>query len=177
MKEGIGVDLGLKEFAVCSNGVIFKNFNKLKKIKNLEKKQAECRTNFFRRKYEKKIEAERIKAINKIVKEMVSWKPKFIALETLNLSGCYKGIRENIAKEKFDYFYYKLKKECAPKGIEIRKIYQFYPSSKLCSNCGYKKEDLTLADRTYTCSYCGYSADRDFNASCNIRDCKRYTVE
>jgi len=201
---GIGIDLGIKEMAVCSNGVSFENINKTKKVRKVEKKlRREQRK--LSRKYESLKEREkqqkegratrqniqrqvlsvqrlhqqlyniRTDHINQTVNELVKTKPNYIAVEDLNVSGMMKNkhLSKAVAQQKFYEFRSKLESKCRMMGIEFRVIDRFYPSSKLCNKCGRKKNDLKLSDRTYQCE-CGYVADRDYNASMNIRDATKY---
>ena len=116
--------------------------------------------------------------LNKAVSELVKTKPKWITLEDLNVRGMMKNkhLSKAVAQQKFFEFRTKLTAKCKEYGIELRLVDRFYPSSKLCHKCGCIKSDLKLSDRTYTCSECGYTADRDFNASLNLRDCLTYQI-
>ena len=69
----------------------------------------------------------------------------------------------------------KLEAKCKELGIELRIVDRWYPSSKLCHECGCIKKDLKLSDRDYICE-CGYHADRDYNASLNLRDAVSYKI-
>lgn len=201
---GLGVDLGLKDFAIVSNGKIYKNINKTSKVRRLKKK-LRCEQRKLSRKYESfklrknlkgeatrqninkqlltvqrlnyKLSCLRTDYINKVVSTLVKTKPKFIAIEDLNISGMMKNrhFSKAIAQQKFFEFRTKLIYKCHIYGIELRLVDRFYPSSKICHNCGAIKKDLKLSDRIYKCS-CGYIADRDINASLNLRDCQTYTV-
>lgn len=203
---GIGIDLGLKNFAICSNGKIYKNINKGSQIRKLEKKlKREQRS--LSRKYEsykkqnkilkggatrQNIQKQKLKVqkfhqrlgnirtdyVNKVIAELVKTKPMWITIEDLNVSGMMKNRRlsKSIAQQKFFEFRVKLLAKCNEYGIELRVADRFYPSSKTCHKCGCIKSDLKLSDRIYTCSECGYTADRDFNASLNLRDCQTYRI-
>ena len=116
--------------------------------------------------------------INKVISELVKTKPKWITLENLNISGMMKNrhLSKAIVQQKFFEFRTKITAKCREYGIELRFVDRFYPSSKTCHNCGCIKPDLKLSDRIYTCSECGYTADRDFNASLNLRDCPTYQI-
>lgn len=202
---GLGVDLGLKDFAVYSNGKIYKNINKTSKVRRLEKK-LKRKQRKLSRKYDSfksrnnimkgvatrqninkqllivqrlnyKLSCLRIDYINKIVSKLVKIKPKFITIEDLNISGMMKNrhLSKAIAQQKFFEFRTKLIHKCHIYGIEPRLVDRFYPSSKKCYNCGAIKKYLKLSDRIYKCS-CGYIADRDFNASLNLRDCQTYKI-
>ena len=116
--------------------------------------------------------------VNKVISELVKIKPMWITIEDLNVSGMMKNrhLSKSIAQQKFFEFRVKLLAKCNEYGIELRVADRFYPSSKTCHKCGCIKSDLKLSDRTYTCSECGYTADRDFNASLNLRDCQTYRI-
>ena len=197
--EGIGIDLGLKEFAIVSNGDTYKNINKSAKVKKLEK-QLKREQRCLSRKYEnlkkgastqKNIQKQRLKVqkihhriynvrtdyINKTIVEIVKTKPSYITIEDLNVSGMMKNkhLSKAVASQKFYEFRTKLKVKCDENGIELRVVDRWYPSSKLCHCCGCIKTDLKLSDRVYKCD-CGYIEDRDFNASLNLRDAITYEI-
>ena len=200
---GLGIDLGVKEFAVISDGVIKKNINKTAKLKKLEKK-LKRNQRCLSRKYEDlkkrntkmkgeatrqniqkqvlkvqklhhRIDNIRTDYINKTIAEIVKTKPSYITIEDLNVKGMMKNrhLSKAVASQKFYEFRTKLEKQCKESGIELRVVDRFYPSSKLCHCCGFIKKDLKLSDRIYKCD-CGYKCDRDFNASFNLRDAKTY---
>jgi len=108
--------------------------------------------------------------INQTVSNLVKTKPSYIAVEDLNVSGMMKNrhLSKAVAQQKFYEFRTKLENKCKTTGIELRVVDRFYPSSKLCYVCGHKKSDLKLSERIYRCK-CGYTADRDYNASLNIK--------
>ena len=116
--------------------------------------------------------------INKTIAEIVKTKPSYITIEDLNISGMMKNrhLSKAIAQQKFFEFRTKLLVKCNEYGIELRIADRFYPSSKTCHNCGCVKSDLKLSDRTYHCDECGYTEDRDYNASLNLRDCPTYKI-
>ena len=198
--DGIGIDLGLKDFAILSNGKTYKNINKSARLKKLEK-QLRREQRCLSRKYENlkkgevtqraNIQKQKLKVqklhhktdnirtdyINKIIAEIVKTKPSFITIEDLNVSGMMKNrhLSKAVASQKFYEFRTRLKAKCNDNGIELRVVDRFYPSSKLCHCCGQIKKDLKLSDRIYRCA-CGYVEDRDFNASLNLRDAVTYEV-
>ena len=197
--EGIGIDLGLKDFAIVSNGKTYKNINKSAKLKKLEK-QLRRAQRCLSRKYEnlkkgestqKNIQKQRLKVqklyqridnirtdyMNKTIAEIVKTKPSYITIEDLNVKGMMKNrhLSKAVASQKFYEFRTKLKNKCDENGIELRVVDRWYPSSKLCHCCGAIKKDLKLSDRIYKCN-CGYIADRDYNASLNLRDSKTYKI-
>ncbi len=197
--EGIGIDLGLKDLAIVSNGKTYKNINKSARVKKLEKKlrrEQRC----LSRKYEnlkkgestqKNIQKQKLKVqrlyhkidnirtdyINKSIAEIVKTKPSYITIEDLNVSGMMKNrhLSKAVSTQKFYEFRTKLKAKCDENGIELRVVDRWYPSSKICHCCGAIKKDLKLSDRIYRCD-CGYVEDRDFNAALNLRDALTYEV-
>ena len=116
--------------------------------------------------------------INKTINSIVKTKPSFIVIEDLNVSGMMKNrhLSKTIAQQKFFEFKTKLINKCKECNIELRIVDRWYPSSKLCHNCGHIKKDLKLSDRIYKCLECGYTEDRDINASLNLRDAKTYII-
>lgn len=203
-RPGVGVDLGLKEFAVCSDGTVYKNINKTSRIRKMEKKlKREQRR--LSRKYEslkknkteggaarQNIQKQTLKVqkmhqrltnmrtdyINKVISEMVKTRPEWITIEDLNVSGMMKNrhLSKAVAQQKFYEFRNRLTAKCKVWGIELRIADRYYPSSKTCYHCKQKKSDLKLSDRTYHCDQCGYTKDRDLNASLNLKDCPTYSL-
>ena len=198
--EGIGIDLGLKDFAIVSNGKTYKNINKSAKLKKLEK-QLIREQRSLSRKYENlkkgestqraniqkqklkvqklhhKIDDIRTDYINKTIAEIVKTKPSYITIEDLNVSGMMKNkhLSKAVASQKFYEFRTKLQAKCKESGIELRVVDRWYPSSKTCHCCRAVKKDLKLSDRIFQCD-CGYIEDRDFNAALNLRDATTYEV-
>ena len=197
--EGIGIDLGLKDLAIISNGKTFKNINKSGKVKKLEK-QLRREQRCLSRKYEnlkkgeptqKNIQKQKLKVqklyhridnirtdfINKTIAEIVKTKPSYITIEDLNVKGMMKNrhLSKTVAAQKFYEFRAKLQVKCNENGIELRVVDRWYPSSKICHCCGCIKKDLRLSDRIYRCS-CGYVEDRDLNAALNLKDAMTYEV-
>ena len=197
--DGIGIDLGIKDLAIVSNGKTYKNINKSARLRKLEK-QLKREQRCLSRKYEnlkkgestqKNIQKQKFKVqklyhridnirtdyINKTIAEIVKTKPSYITIEDLNVSEMMKNrhLSKAIASQKFYEFRTKLKTKCDENGIELRVVDRFYPSSKLCHCCGAIKKDLKLSDRIYRCN-CGYVEDRDFNAALNLRDAVSYEV-
>ena len=198
--DGIGIDLGLKNFATVSDGTVYKNINKTARIRKLEKQLRRTQRKLSR-KYEnlkkgkhtqkanmskqklkvqklyQRMENIRADYINKIVSEIVKTKPSHITIEDLNVSGMMKNrhLSKAVASQKFYEFRAKMKTKCTEYGIELRVANRWYPSSKTCHCCGRIKKELKLSDRIYRCT-CGYAADRDFNAALNLRDTETYEV-
>lgn len=115
--------------------------------------------------------------INKTIAEIVKAKPSYITIEDLNVKEMMKNrhLSKVVASQKFYEFRTKLEAKCREIGIELRVVDRWYPSSKLCHECGRVKKDLRLSDRIYKCS-CGYTEDRDLNAALNLRDALTYKM-
>ena len=198
--EGIGIDLGLKDFAIVSNGRTYQNINKSAKLKklerqlireqrclsrkyeNLKKGDATQRANIQKQKLKvqklhHRIDNIRTDYINKTIAEMVKIKPSYITIEDLNVKGMMKNrhLSKAVASQKFYEFRAKLLDKCNESGIELRVVDRWYPSSKTCHCCGSIKKDLKLSDRIFKCR-CGYIEDRDFNAALNLRDAETYSI-
>ena len=198
--EGIGIDLGLKDFAIVSNGKTYRNINKsagLKKLEkqlireqrslsrkyeNLKKGESTQRANIQKQKLKvqklhHKMDNIRTDYINKTIAEIVKTKPSYITIEDLNVKGMMKNrcLSKAVASQKFYEFRTRLKAKCDENGIELRVADRFYPSSKTCHHCGSVKKNLKLSDRIYRCE-CGYVADRDLNAALNLKDAKTYKI-
>ena len=198
--EGIGIDLGLKDLAIVSNGKTYRNINKsagLKKLEkqlireqrslsrkyeNLKKGESTQRANIQKQKLKvqklhHKMDNIRTDYINKTIAEIVKTKPSYIAIEDLNVKGMMKNrcLSKAVASQKFYEFRTRLKAKCDENGIELRVADRFYPSSKTCHHCGSVRKNLKLSDRIYRCE-CGYVADRDLNAALNLKDAKTYRI-
>ena len=203
---GLGIALGLTDCAICSYGAINTHIYTGSQIRKLEKKLKREQRSLSRKyeSYKKQnkilkggatrqnIQKQKLKVqkfhqrlgnirtdyVNKVIAELVKTKPMWITIEDLNVSGMMKNrhLSKSIAQQKFFEFRVKLLAKCNEYGIELRVADRFYPSSKTCHKCGCIKSDLKLSDRIYTCSECGYTADRDFNASLNLRDCQTYRI-
>ncbi len=203
---GVGIDLGIKEFAVCSDGIKFKNINKTSTVKKVEKKLKREQRKLSRKYESLKIRNKNIKEgratrqniqkqvvkvqrlhqrlanirtdyINKIVSSIIKQKPSYITIEDLNVKGMMKNkhLSKAIASQKFFEFKTKLMSKCKQNDVELRIVDRFYPSSKTCSQCGKVKKDLKLSDRIYKCD-CGFTIDRDLNASINLKNAKEYKI-
>ena len=198
--DGIGIDLGLKDFAVVSNGTVYRNINKTARIRKLEKQLRRAQRKLSR-KYENlkkgeptqkanirkqklkvqklhhKMDNIRTDHINKTIAEIVKTKPSYITIEDLNVKGMMKNrcLSKAVASQKFYEFRTRLKAKCDENGIELRVADRFYPSSKTCHHCGSVRKNLKLSDRIYRCE-CGYVADRDLNAALNLKDAKTYKI-
>ena len=201
--KGLGMDLGIKDTAVCSDGRIFKNINKTKRVKKLKKKlKREQRSlsrsieyskskkinlkelkNFNKKKLKLQRLFYRLNCIrndynNKMVDEITRTKLKYITIEDLKVSNMIKNkhLAKAIQEQNFFAIRTKLINKCKERNIELRLVDTFYPSSKTCSCCGEIKKDLKLNDRIYKCCNCGLEIDRDYNASINLEKVKIYKV-
>ena len=193
-EDGIGIDLGIKDLAICSDTAKYKNINKSQTIRKLEKRK--CRLQHsVSRKYEQNKKGGSYCKTNNIVKnerlllkvnhrlanirknylhqttsEIINRKPRFICIEDLNISGMMKNrhLSRAVQDQGFFGFRKQLEYKCNNRGIQLIIADRFYPSSKLCSCCGNIKKDLKLSERIYRCD-CGNVIDRDFQASINLR--------
>jgi len=165
--EGLGVDLGIKDTAICSNGKVFKNINKTKKVKKLKKKLKR-----EQRKMSRSVEYSKSKKIK--LKECKNFNKK--KLKVLSNMMKNKHLSKAIQEQNFYAIRTKLINKCKERNIELRLVDTFYPSSKTCSCCGEIKKDLKLNDRIYKCCNCGLEIDRDYNASINLEKVKIYKV-
>ena len=198
--EGIGIDLGIKDLAICSDGNTYKNINKTSKIKKLEKSKRRLQRKISKKylinkrgaSYHKTCNI--IKSENKLLKlnhrltnirdnylhqvtsDIIKRNPSFVTIEDLNVNGIMKNkhLSKAVAQQKFYEFRRQLEYKCKWNNIELRIVDRYFPSSKLCHECGYIKKDLKLSDRIYVCPECGNIIDRDYNASLNLRDAKIY---
>lgn len=192
--EGIGIDLGIKELAFCSNGSVYQNINKSSKVRKLEKKKRRLQRKVSR-KYEMNREGNRYKKTCNIIKsekqllrvsrrltnirqnylhqvtsEIVKRKPSFIVLEDLNVSGMMKNkhLSKAIQNQSFYEFRRQIEYKCRWNNIDFILADRWFPSSKLCSDCGVVKKNLKLSDRIYECE-CGNRIDRDYQAALNLK--------
>ena len=197
-EKGIGIDLGIKEFAICSNGIEYQNINKTNKVRKLEKrlkrnqrqlsrkllnhKKGESTRNIVKQqlkvqKLHQRLKNKRIDYINKVISSIIKREPSFITIENLNVSGMMKNkhLSKAISKQGFYMFRQKLYNKCKQNNIELRIVNRFFPSSKTCCKCGLIKKDLKLKDRVFICE-CGNNIDRDLNASINLRNTLDYKI-
>lgn len=194
MRQGIGIDLGVKDLAICSDGNTYKNINKSHKIKRLMKKKRRLQRRVSKKylknrkggcykktrnivKSEKqllrvshKLTNIRHDYIHQVTSEIVNRKPKFIVMENLNVKGMMKN--RHLAKAVQDQGFYELRRilayKCEWADIQLIIADRFFPSSKTCSCCGSVNHDLTLKDRMFICPECGFTIDRDLQAAINL---------
>lgn len=193
----LGVDLGLKDLAICSDGKVYKNINKTRVVKKLEKRLRRLQRQVSR-KYDKNKKGKEYVKTSNIIKleksiqllhrklanirnnylhqtttEIVKTKPFRVVIEDINVKGIMKNrhLSKAISKQGFYKFRRMLEYKCKFNGIELVVADRFYPSSKTCSKCGNINKNLKLSDRVYKCE-CGLSIDRDLNASINLSNYK-----
>ena len=192
--ESLGIDVGIKDLAVCSNGKVYKNINKSKGMRKKEKKLRRLQRQVSRKyemnksggkfvktsnivKLEKKIKLlhreisnKRNNYLHQTTSEIVKTKPSRVVMETLNIRGMMSNrhLAKAIGKQGLYEFRRQLKYKCEFNGIEFVEVDTWYPSSKTCSKCGHVKTRLSLSERTYICEECGCVIDRDYNASINL---------
>jgi putative transposase len=192
--ETVGIDVGVKDLAICSNGMKFNNINKTKTVKKTEKKLRRLQRKVSN-KYEKNKKGEsyqktsNIKKLEKQIKlvhrrlngirknhlhqatnKIVKTKPSKVVMETLNIQGMMKNkhLSKAIQQQGLYEFKRQMQYKCEFNGIEFIECDKWYPSSKTCSECGHIKKNLSLSERTYICEECGCIIDRDLNAAINL---------
>jgi len=202
-QDGIGIDIGLKEFAVCSHHEVFPNINKTAKIKKLEKrlklqqrrlsrsyeqnKKRKVGESCYKNRQKQLIRLQKLHArlknirqeyVRFVVNKLVKAKPAYITIEDLNVQSMLKNrhLSKAIAQQNIYAFKLWLLAKCREHGIELRQVSRFYPSSKLCSCCGAKKKKLSLSERVFVCDNCQVERDRDFNACLNLKCATAYEV-
>lgn len=200
--DGIGIDIGIKDLAICSDKNTYKNINKTKQVKKLKKKKRRLQRKVSK-KYLKnkkgicycktsniiKSEKQLLKLnhhltnirhdyLNHVTSEIINRKPKFIVLEDLNVKGMMKNrhLAKAVQEQCFYEFYRQIQYKCGWNNIQFITADRYFPSSKLCSCCGNIKKDLKLSDRIYVCSECGNEIDRDYQASLNLAEYGRKSI-
>ena len=192
--EAIGIDLGIKDLAICSDGNTYKNINKTQKVKKLEKQkrrlqrsisrsyeknkkgESYCKTDNVIKKEKKLLRLNRRLTnirhdhLHKTTSEIIKRKPSFICIEDLNISGMMKNkhLSKVVQQQGFYEFRRQIEYKSAWNTIPVIIADRFFPSSKLCSCCGNIKKDLKLSDRIYKCE-CGNVIDRDYQAALNLK--------
>ena len=198
----LGIDLGTKDLVILSDGTKYNNVNKNSKVKRLKKQMSRAHRRLARKLVDKKkrgvtaLDANIKKSIlkiqklyarldfirtnyeNQVIRQIVKREPSYITIEDLNISGMMKNrhLARVIGECRFYGFRTKLTQKCRERGIEVRVVNTFYPSSKRCHKCGNVKKDLKLSYRTYICDVCGHTIDRDVNAAMNLRDAQEYRI-
>ena len=179
----VGIDLGIKDFVITSDGEVFDNFhfkksenNKIKRLqRQLSRKVANSNNRNKARiklaKEYKKINDRKQYYLHQVTNTLIN-ENQVICMEDLNVKGMLRNhkLAESIQEMNFGEFRRML--ECKAKwyGRQIVYVDRFYPSSKTCNHCGYIKKDLKISDRQWVCPQCGEVIERDHNAACNILD-------
>lgn len=194
INNGVGIDLGIKDLAICSDNNTYKNINKTKEVKRLKKKKRRLQrkvskkylinkkgVSYYKTSNIIKLENQLLKLnhrltnirhnyLHETTSEIINRKPIFISLEDLNVKDMMKN--KHLAKAVQEQSFYDFKRIISYKAswnnIKIIEVPRFYPSSKTCSECGSIKKDLKLSDREYICLECRCVIDRDYNASVNL---------
>lgn len=194
----LGIDLGIKDFAVCSDGTTYPNINRTKKIRKLKKKQRKLQRSISRKYEMNKKKGESYSKTRNIIKSerkllkihhhlanirqnyrhqittaLINRKPRLIVLEDLNVQGMMKNgfLSKAVQEQGFYEFRRQIEYKAAWSGIRVIIADRFFPSSKICIACGHVKKNLHLTDRIYHCDSCGNKIDRDLQAAINL---KRY---
>ena len=196
VNEGIGIDLGIKDLAICSDSNKYKNINKTQTVRKLEKQKRRLQRSISRSYEKNKKGKEYCKTKNVIKKEklllklnhrltnirqnylqqttskIIKREPSFICIEDLNVSGMMKNrhLSKAVQQQGFREFRRQIEYKSEWNNIPVVIADRYFPSSKLCSCCGKIKKDLKLSDRLYRCE-CGNVIDRDYQAALNL---KRY---
>ena len=193
----LGIDLGIKNLAIAAYDdkcLVFANINKSAQIRRLKKNIKHIQKSISR-KYEANKVGKKFIKTNNIVREeeklralwnrltnirmnyihqtthkLVSLLPSRVIMEDLNIKGMMKNkhLSKSISEECWGEFIRQMKYKCERLNIPFLQADRFYASSKICSCCGQKKNNLKLKDRIYHCDYCGTTIDRDFNAALNL---------
>ena len=177
----IGIDLGIKDFVITSEGQVFENLhfkksetNKLKRLqRQLSRKQPNSNNREKVRiklaKLNQKIRNKKLHYLHQVSNQLVS-ENQIICMEDLNVKGMMKNhnLAESISEMNFGEFKNLLTYKCLQYERQLVFINRFYPSSKTCHCCGYKNDSLQLSDREWVCPECGVIHDRDINAAKNI---------
>ena len=192
--DGVGIDLGLKDLAICSDGNKYPNINKTQRVRKLEKRKRRLQRSISRRyesnkkgndccktrniikgehellKVTKRLTNIRHNHLHQTTSEIVKRKPSFICIEDLNVSRMMKN--KHLSKAVQQQGLYEFRRQIEYKSgwnyIPVIIADRYFPSSKLYISCGTIKKDLKLTDRIYRCD-CGNTIDRDFQASLNLK--------
>lgn len=194
--EAVGIDLGIKELAVCSDGTIYSNINRTKTVRRLKKKQRRLQRSTSRKYEMNNKKGERYSKTRNIIKserkllrlhhrlanirqnylhhitsEIIRRKPRLIVLEDLNVRGMMSNrhLSKAVQEQKFYEFRRQIEYKAQWTGIPVIVADRYYPSSKTCVACGHVKKNLRLSERIYHCENCGNDIDRDLQAAINLR--------
>lgn len=199
--KGIGIDLGIKTLATISDGVEVPNIKTFRRVRILNKRLKRLQRKVSRKylinkcnkhnktkniiKLEKQIKLIyrsirniRINHIREFISKLVKKRPQYIAIEDLSVKGMMKN--KYLAKDIINCSFYTIREHLIRKAkeyhISVRLVDRFYPSSKICSNCGAYKKDLKISQRIYCCNNCHKKIDRDLNAALNIAKTDKYVL-
>ena len=177
----VGLDLGIKDFAVTSDGQVIENIhfkkNEESRLKRLQrqiskkivgsKNREKARLRFA--KLNEKIRNRKLNFLHDVTNHLID-ENQVIVMEDLNVKGMVRNhkLAESISEVNWGEFRRMLAYKAAWHGRQLVFIDRFYPSSKRCNHCGYIYKELTLKDRQWVCPECGSLIDRDYNAALNI---------
>lgn len=200
--EPLGMDVGLKSLAILSDGTVFTNVNTSSRVRKLERRkrllerslarsrranQGKDRENGWhnyhkilarKRCVEQRLTNIRTEHMRRVCDELVRRQPSSLTIEHLNIRDMMKNrhLAPALHEQALGTFLELVKRICRKHNIELRQVDYWYPSSKLCHDCGWKNDDLTLNMRTWSCPACGSHHDRDVNAALNLRDATVYQL-
>lgn len=200
--EPLGMDVGLKDLAILSDGTTFGNINKTQRIRKLEKRKHRIERRIARRyrankgkdnehgwhnyrktinekrRIEQRLNNMRTAYMRQVCAQVVGRQPSSLTIEHLNVRGMMKNrhLAPALQKQGLATFLDLMRQACRKHGIELREVSRWYPSSRLCHDCGWKYDSLTLNIRSWTCPQCGAHHDRDVNAALNLRDAAEYQL-
>lgn len=199
--NGLGIDLGIETLATISDGIKVPNIRTFRRVRILNKRLKRLQRKVSRKylinkcnkhnktkniiKLEKQIKLIyrtirniRINHIREFISKLVKKRPQYIAIEDLNVKGMIKN--KYLARDILNCSFYTIREHLIKKAreyyIPVRLVDRFYPSSKICSNCGAYKKDLKLNQRIYRCDNCHKKIDRDLNAALNIAKTDKYVL-
>ena len=185
LRTSLGIDLGIKSLAVCSDGRTFENPKNLQKnldrLAVLQKRLSRKRKGSENRnkarvkvaRLQERIANCRRDNLHKITHALTHDKQvRTICMEDLNVKGMQRNhhLAGSVGDASFGMFLTLLEYKCRWYGVNLVKIDRFAPSSKTCRKCGCVYKGLKLSERSWTCPECGAHHDRDFNAACNIKE-------
>ena len=179
----VGIDLGIKDFVITSDGEVFENLhfkkcqsNKIKRLqRQLSRKQKDSNNRNKARiklaKAYKKINDKKQYYLHQVSNTLIN-ENQVICMEDLNVKGMLRNhkLAESIQEMNFGEFRRMLEYKVNWFNRRIVYVNRFYPSSKTCHNCGYINKELKLSDRQWICPHCGEVIERDYNAALNILD-------
>lgn len=198
--EPLGMDVGLKNLAVLSDGTVFMNINKTNRLRKLEKRKRRIERMITRRylankgkdkvhgwhnyrkaimekwRIERRLNNRRVEYMKWVCAQVVRRQPSSLIIEHLNVKGMMKNrhLAPALHKQGLSVFLELVEQVCHKHGIELRRVSAWYPSSRLCHVCHRKNTSLVLGQYEWRCPVCGTLHDRDLNAALNLRDASEY---